>query len=393
MRSLGSESGRFELGLPGRVLFGAGVSLEAGRIVRPLGRTALLVTGANPSRCSNVRAALESEGLSIASFEVKGEPTLDTIRAGSEALRRSGADCVVAVGGGSVLDAGKAIAALAGALRGVEDYLEVVGKGLPLDGPGCACVAIPTTAGTGAEVTRNAVLGVPSHRVKVSLRGPLVLPRVALVDPLLTVGLPREWTVATGMDALTQLIEPMVSVRANPMVDSWCREGLSRVTRSFSSLCSGVEDVDLRADMSYASLLGGLSLANAGLGAVHGLAGPIGGYFSDAPHGAVCAALLPVVMRVNLRALRVREPGHARVAGFTDLACVLTGRADACAEDGVAWVEALCGELGVPGLRRMGVQEQSFEALARQASKANSMKSNPLVLTHEELLEILEGAY
>jgi len=296
---------------------------------------------------------------------------------------------VVAVGGGSVLDTGKAIAALAGALRGVEDYLEVVGKGLPLDGTGCACVAIPTTAGTGAEVTRNAVLGVPSHRVKVSLRGPQVLPRVALVDPLLTVGLSREWTVATGMDALTQLIEPMVSVRANPVVDSWCREGLARIVRSLSTLCSGVEDADLRADMSYASLLGGLALANAGLGAVHGLAGPIGGYYPDAPHGAVCAALLPAVMRANLRALRVREPGHARLAGFTEVACILTGRVDAKAEDGVEWILRLCDELGVRGLRELGVLEDGFEALARQAFKASSMKSNPVVLTHEELLEIL----
>lgn len=185
------------------------------------------------------------------------------------------------------------------------DYAEVIGHGRPLERRSLPLIAIPTTAGTGAEVTRNAVIGSPEHRVKVSLRSPLMLPEVAIVDPELTRDLPPALTASTGLDALTQLIEPLVSCRTNPLTDALCRSGIQRAARSLRRAVEHGEDLVAREDMSLASLFSGLALANAALGAVHGLTGPLGGMF-EASHGALCASLLPAVMEANVRALRHR---------------------------------------------------------------------------------------
>ena len=242
-------------------------------------------------------------------FAVPGEPTVGLVQAAVQTARAAGCDCVIAIGGGSTLDTGKAAGALLANPGDLLDYLEVVGKNQPLLRPGLPVIAIPTTAGTGAEVTKNAVLGVPEQKFKVSLRGAYLLPRVALVDPELTFSLPPAVTASTGLDALTQVIEPYVSKRANPLVDLWCREGIARAGRSLRRAYSEGSDPAAREDMAYTSLLGGLSLANAGLGAVHGFASPLGGEF-NAPHGAICAALLAPAMKVNVRALGERAPAH-----------------------------------------------------------------------------------
>ena len=214
------------------------------------------------------------------------------VRQGVELARREQCDLVIAFGGGSAIDAGKAIAALLANGGELTDYLEVIGKGQPLRHPSVPFIAVPTTAGTGSEVTRNAVLASAEHQVKVSMRSPLMLPRLAVVDPELTLELPPAVTASTGLDALTQLIEPYVSIRANPLTDGFCLEGLRRVSRSLRRAYHAGRDITAREDMSLASLLGGLALANAGLGVVHGFAAPVGGMF-HAPHGAICAALLP----------------------------------------------------------------------------------------------------
>ncbi len=242
---------------------------------------------------------------------------------------------MVACGGGSAIDAGKAIAALLGNGGDPLDYLEVVGRGQPLTKPSLPFVAIPTTAGTGSEVTRNAVLASPEHRVKASLRSPLMLPRAALVDPDLLRGLPPHVVAASGLDAFAQLVEPFLSVRANPLVDALCREGLARSARSLRRAFEGDSSEAVRVDLALASLFGGLALANAGLGAVHGFAAPVGGLF-DAPHGAACAALLPAVLRVNLEALSRRRPESPALARYREIAAIVTGRPDADAEDAVA---------------------------------------------------------
>jgi alcohol dehydrogenase class IV len=283
-----------------------------------------------------------------------------------------------------VLDAGKAIAALLTNPGDPLDYLEVIGRAQPLAVPAAPCIAIPSTAGTGSEATRNSVLASPEHRVKASLRSPWMLPRLAVVDPELTLGLPRAITASTGLDALTQLIEPYLSVKANPMTDALCVDGIRRAARALPRVWDDAGDREARREMSYASLLGGMALANAGLGAVHGFAAPIGGMF-PAPHGAICAAVLPHAMAVNLRAVTDRSR-------FEEVARLVTERPHASAEDGVAWIAALCRKLEVPPLCTYGVREEDVLALVEKASQASSMKGNPVALSSEELREIISLA-
>ncbi|HOG30549.1 MAG TPA: iron-containing alcohol dehydrogenase, partial [Vicinamibacterales bacterium] len=271
------------------------------------------------------------------------------------------------------------------------DYLEVVGRGQPITAPPLPLVAVPTTAGTGSEVTRNAVVTVPGRRVKASLRSPLMLPRAAVVDPRLTYGLPPALTASTGLDALTQLIEPFVSLRANPVADALCREGLARASRSLCRACEDGRDAAARTDMSLASLLGGMALASAGLGAVHGLAAPIGGMFR-APHGAVCAALLPHVMAANLRALGEGRGRPDALGRMAEIGRLVTRSPEATAEDAVAWIRGTVARLEIPGLSRYGMAADALPEVAAQGLQASSMKGNPVALSAAELVGILEAA-
>src|SRR5687768_15766055 len=244
-----------------------------------------------------------------------------------ELLAEAGCDAVLGFGGGSALDVAKAAAVLATSGTDPREHLEVIGAGRPLVTPGLPCVAVPTTAGTGSEVTRNSVLS--GGGVKASLRSPLMLPRVAVVDPDLLVGLPRPVIAASGMDALSQLIEPLLSARANPFGDALARDGIRRSARSLlRAVDEGMTDPGVREDLALASLFGGLCLANSGLGAVHGLAAAAGARLS-APHGAVCAAVLAASLAVNHRALRERAPDHPALARIAEVAAVLTGRPEA----------------------------------------------------------------
>ena len=379
---------RFEFATATRILFGPGTLRDVAPAARGMGQRALVVTGQNKSRAEGLLGSLTSTGLQRVTFVVAGEPTTHVVQSGAELARSESAELVIAIGGGSVIDAGKAIAALATNSGALLDYLEVIGRGRALENAPLPFIAIPTTAGTGAEVTRNAVLASPEHRVKVSLRSPLMLPKLAVVDPELTLGLPASLTASTGMDALTQLIEPFVSCRANPLTDGLCREGITRAARSLRRACSHPDDLAAREDMAAASLFSGLALANAGLGAVHGFAAPIGGMF-PAPHGAVCAALLPHAMEVNLRALRERQPNSAVLQRFTEIARLLTTDPDATADDGVSWLQQLCADLKIPALGTYGISPDDVAALSDKAAQASSMKGNPLVLTPDELREIL----
>lgn len=379
---------RFELATAGRIVFGPGAVADLPAIARTFGARAFVVTGRDGRRHASPIDALRAAGLTCATFQTPGEPTLDLARDGAAQARAHDSDVVIAIGGGSAIDAGKAIAALATNPGDVLDYLEVVGRGQPLTVTPLPLIAVPTTAGTGAEVTRNAVLGVPERRVKASLRSATMLPRVALVDPDLTLDLPPAITAATGLDALTQLIEPYVSSRANPVVDALCLDGMARAAAAIRRVCTDGRDRDAREAMSLASLLSGFALANAGLGAVHGFAAPIGGRV-DAPHGAICAALLPHVCAANLRTIESRAPDHPARRRYEIVARTLTGRADARAEDGVAWLRALVEELRIPPLRTYGLGEADVDALVEQASRASSMKANPIALTGEELRRVI----
>ena len=382
---------RFEFATAGRIVFGSGALQEIGGLCREFGRHALVVTGRETRRAEPLLKRLDQSGLRATLFAVSGEPTVALVEAGIAQARAAGADFVIGFGGGSAIDAGKAIAAMLANPGGVLDYLEVIGRGLILANASVPFVAIPTTAGTGAEVTRNAVLASPEHRGKASLRSPLMLPRLALVDPELALNLPHAITAATGLDALTQLIEPFVSVRANPMTDAVCREGLRCAARSLRAACAGGANLAAREDMARASLFSGMALANASLGAVHGLAAPIGGGF-DAPHGAVCAALLPHVMAANLAALRERAPLSPALDRYDELARVLTGRPTALAEEGLEWVQEVVADLKIPRLSAYGIRPENVEDLVSKAAVASSMKGNPVVLTPAELSDILLAA-
>ena len=377
----------FEFATAGRILFGEGVARQAASAAAQMGRRALLVTGASGGRASSLAAALEADGAAVIPLRVPGEPTVELVRQGTALAREERCDVVIAMGGGSAIDAGKALAIMLTNPGEPLDYLEVIGRGQPLRQVSAPFVAIPTTAGTGTEVTRNAVLASPERRVKASLRSPHMLPRLAAVDPALSLDLPRPLTASTGLDCLTQLIEPYVSARANPMTDLFCVDGMRRAASALPRAWDNGSDREARAGMAWASLLGGLSLANAGLGAVHGFAAPVGGRF-HAPHGAVCAAVLPHAMEINVEALRSRAPEKPTLERYSEIARLLTGRSGATADDGVRWVAALCRKLEIPGLRAYGVTEADIPSLIEDAARASSMKANPVVLTAEELREI-----
>lgn len=360
-------------------------------MAKEFGRRALVVTGRSGERAGRLEELLTGAGVAGEIFPVAGEPTTRAVSEGVARARAAGCEVVIGFGGGSAIDAAKAIAGLLTNGGELLDYLEVVGRGAPLTKPAAPLLAIPTTAGTGAEVTRNAVLASPEHRVKASLRSPYLLPRVALVDPELTLILPPDLTASTGMDALTQLIEPYVCPRANPVTDGVCVEGMRRAARSLRRAFECGDDAAAREDMALASLFGGMALANAGLGAVHGFAAPIGGMF-PAPHGAVCAALLPGVMEANVRALRERAPESAALRRYDEVARLLTGRAQATAADGVAWVRELCAALNIARLRTWGLTEGDVAGVVQKAMQASSMKANPIPLNAGELELVLRGA-
>jgi alcohol dehydrogenase class IV len=378
----------FEFATAGRILFGDGVARQVAPAAAQMGRRVLLVTGVSAGRASSLAADLEASALVVIPFHAPGEPTVELIRQGVEFARDERCDVVISMGGGSAIDAGKALAAMLANPGEPLDYLEVIGRGQPLVHPSVPFIAIPTTAGTGSEVTRNAVLASPERHVKASLRSSHMLPRLAVVDPELTLDLPPAITASTGLDALTQLIEPYVSSRANPMTDVFCLEGIRRAALALPRAWENGRDREARDGMAWASLLGGLALANAGLGAVHGFAAPIGGRF-PAPHGAVCAAVLPHAMEINVEALRRRAPESRALERYSEIARLVTGCPDAAADDGVSWVAKLCRRLEIPGLRAYGVTGAEIPGLVEDAARASSMKANPLALTGEELREIL----
>lgn len=380
----------FEFATATRIIFGAGTLREAATAAKMLGSRALVVVGKSARAIQRVEPLLAVLD-EYATFSIAGEPTLDVVRDGVARCRQENCDVVISFGGGSVIDAGKAIAMLLANGGDPLDYAEVIGAGKAITKVSVPFIAVPTTAGTGSEVTRNAVLGSPEHKVKVSLRSPLMLPRVAIVDPTLTHDLPPAVTASTGLDALTQLIEPFVSCRANPLVDALCRDGIRRAATALRRVYEDGSDAAAREEMALASLFGGLALANAGLGAVHGFAAPIGGMF-DAPHGAVCAALLPHVMEVNVRALQARDMGNEVLYRYHEVARLLTATPGTKTADGIGWVRETVKALQVSGLSAYGITTADVPGIVERAAKASSMKGNPIVLTREEMVEIVTKA-
>ena len=381
----------FEFATAQQIIFGAGKAAQIGDLASALGSRALVVMGSNGTRLRSHLESWQARGLLGATCSIHGEPTILDVKEGVETARAARCDLIIAIGGGSVIDSGKAIAALLTNPGDPLDYLEVVGRGQPLVAPAAPVIAVPTTAGTGAEVTRNAVLAVPDRQVKVSLRSASMLPRVALIDPELTYTMPATVTASTGLDALTQCIEPLVSNAANPLTDALAREGISRAARSLRRVYQAGNDAIAREDMAIASLCGGLALANAKLGAVHGFAGVLGGMF-PMPHGVICARLLPFVLAANVAAIQARMPDSPTLARFDEVARLVTGNSQAKALEGADWLMALCVDLNLPPLRDYGMTAADFASIVEKAKIASSMKGNPIVLTDEELRNILDQA-
>lgn len=379
----------FEFATAQRIIFGAGKLDELGKLIGGNSKRVLFVHGLASDAVVRVRGILSPFDISCAEFQTHGEPTIDVVQDGLKAARDC--DIVIGLGGGSILDTGKAIAALATNPGDVFDYLEVIGKGKPLIHAPLPYIAIPTTAGTGAEVTRNAVLQSTAHNVKVSLRSPLMLPQVALIDPELTYNLPPDVTASCGLDALTQLIEPFVSLKANPLTDAVCREGIGYAARSLRRAYENGADKEAREGMSVASLFGGLALANAALGAAHGFAGPLGGML-HAPHGVLCARFLPLVMEANIRAMKSRQPDHPALRRYVEIAQILTGDPQATADDGIKWANQLVENLEIPRPSKYGMKPEDFPEAVEKTQQASSFKGNPIALNAEELTEILEKA-
>jgi alcohol dehydrogenase class IV len=375
------SSVEFEFATASRVVFGSGRARELAVISRQLGSRAVVFTGAHPERHLELLAVL---ALPYSTFALGGEPTVATARSAAAFAREHGADLVVAVGGGSVIDLAKAVAMLVGNGGDPLDYLEVIGEGRSIAHPSLPCIALPTTAGTGSEVTSNAVLASPEHSVKASLRSASMLPAVAIVDPLLSLSCSPGITASSGLDALTQCLEPYVSLQASPVTDGLAHEGLRRAATGLRASYADGCDVAARSDMALCSLFGGLALANAKLGAVHGLAGVIGGTV-DVPHGVACAALLVATIEANVAALRARQPASPALARYEEAARLLTGQGDAVIEDGIAWIQQTVSLLGIDGLARYGIGPEQADDVVARAQRASSTRGNPIELSSDEL--------
>ncbi len=381
----------FDFTTSGRIVFGTGTIAKLPELASPLGKKALIVCGAHPQRIATIIESLHQKNLTTIPVSIDGEPSVGVIEAAVEQARSQKCELVIGIGGGSVLDAGKAISILLTNPGDPLDYLEIIGRGKPLTHPPLPYIAVPTTAGTGTEVTANAVIESPSHRLKVSLRSPLMLPKIALIDPELTISMPPRLTAYTGLDALTQVMEPYVSHQANPMTDLFCREGLKRASQALVTAFNDGSNLEARESMSLVSLYGGLALANAKLGAVHGFAGPFGGMYK-APHGAVCAALLPHVMEANIRALQLRARHYPSLSRYREVACLLTGNRQADIMEGPAAIKKMTAAFSIPGLHSYGLQPDDMELLINNAEQASSMQGNPIKLSRHELAVILNAA-
>ncbi len=378
----------FDFATAGRIVFGPGRFKELPAMVSGFGAKVMIVAGGHAANLPG----LDLLGAERVLVRTSGEPSIPQVEEAVATARRFAPDVIVAVGGGSAIDTAKSVGILARNKGDILDHIEVVGRGLPLEPVTIPVIACPTTSGAGAEVTANSPIISPEHGVKASLRSPAMLPAVALIDPELTVSGPRAVTASSGFDALTQCIEPFVSVKANVLTDQIAAEGMRRAASGLRRAWQDGSDIAARTDMSLCSLFGGLSLANAKLGAVHGLAAPVGGMTGGA-HGEICAAMLAGATKVNVQSMIRRDFDNPALARYDRVAQILTGRHDAKAADGVEWLARIVEDLQVPGLSALGLKRSQIDEAAEAAMRASSMKGNPIVLNHDEVVEIIELSF
>jgi Alcohol dehydrogenase, class IV len=368
------------------IIFGAGTVSRLPELVKSFGKKTFLVIDAHISLESPFISQIEGE---IAVFHPDGEPTVQSVADATELARQNGSEVIVGIGGGSAIDTAKAVGILLPSGGKPLDYLEVVGDGKPLPPNSLPVIAVPTTAGTGAEVTANTPLFSAEHGVKASLRSPAMLPDIALIDPKLTVSCPSTVTASSGLDALTQCLEPFTSCKANELTNILAAEGLKRAGQSLRTAFTDGQNIDARVDMSFCSLLGGMALANAKLGSVHALAAPLGGMLG-APHGMVCAAVLVACTRMNIRALGKRDPNSPALSAYRQAMQLLTGNPKATIEEGIAWLVETVEMLNVSSLGEMGMKQSQIDLAASQALVASSMAGNPIKLELSEVVNIIQ---
>ncbi|MFP7674643.1 iron-containing alcohol dehydrogenase [Marivita sp. S0852] len=369
------------------IRFGRGIARGAAQAAARISGSALLVHGKSAERARWLLEDLSEAGCRITTIACAREPEIDDVDAALSLARDARPGVVIALGGGATMDLAKAVAALVPAQGATRAYLESVGEGRALEADPLPLIALPTTAGTGSEVTKNAVIGVPDARKKVSLRDPRMVPDIAFVDPSLTDQTPAQVTFSSGLDAITQVIEPYLSVNASPLTDALCRDAIPRGLTAIVRLAQG-EDPGARDDMALTSLVGGITLANAGLGAVHGLAGVIGSH-TAAPHGAVCAALLPHVLAYNARAVSHGGPAAEKIAqvyGWIGAAL------DVTPDDAPAALGPFFARLGLRDLVALGVSPDDIEPIAMAARAASSSKFNPVPPDEADFNAILTDA-
>ena len=381
-----------------RINYGSGSIDKVPALAAAYGHTALLVTG-KQSFCATPRwqpftQSLTAMGMRWLHFTVSGEPSPTLVDQAVSRFQGEAVDVVIAIGGGSVLDAAKAIAGLLPHGNSVMDHLEGVGSNIPYRGSSTPFIAVPTTAGTGSEATKNAVLSVQGHDgFKKSFRDESLIPEYAVIDPDLLASCPPELVAADGMDAFTQLLESYVSLKANPFTDALAWSGMSAVKEGFFAAWQGIEPSAShgRGAMAYAALLSGITLAQVGLGSVHGLASPLGAYF-PIPHGVVCGTLVSAATNVNIKAMQEREPGNPALIKYADVARFLTGQTAMDEATALSSLSTLLAEwserLQLPRLNRYGIAVADFPLIVAN-SRGSSMLTNPIVLTDDEINAIL----
>lgn len=380
-----------------RILFGPGTVQQLPELAARYGKQALLVTGRNAIRDSliwtELISGLETLGMTWLDVKVETEPSPHLVDETVARFKDCTIDVVIGIGGGSALDAAKAIAGLLRSGNSVMDHLEGVGPELPYSGPTTPFIAVPTTAGTGSEATKNAVLSLHGAQgFKKSFRDERLIAEYAVVDPDLLVSCPPAVIAANGMDAFTQLLESFVSTKANSFTDTLALDGL-RITRDSLLIWyqQGAAAADARSGMAYAALLSGITLAQVGLGSVHGLAAPLGAFF-PIPHGVACGTLVAAATRINIQALLKRDPNSIALRKYAQVGKLLSrdDTLDDLAAHAVLldvlneWTEAM----HLPHLNNYGIQANDLPRIVAN-SRGSSMKTNPVVLTDEEIETVL----
>jgi alcohol dehydrogenase class IV len=382
---------QFEFSTASKIVFGSGLFNSLGEIIARFGKKTLIICGAPQYLLVKLKELLDAKSIVYTVYLAAGEPTINSIQDTLTSIGQTTYDCIIGIGGGSAIDTAKTISALLTNPGDLTDYLEVIGLKKPIKFPTLPLIAIPTTAGTGSEVTKNAVIGIPTQRVKVSLRSDYLLPKISLIDPELTISLPKNLTATTGLDALTQLIEAYTCLNPSPMIDPICIEGITRISKSFIKAYDDGDDLLAREDMSLASLFSGIALANVKLGVVHGLAGAIGGV-TNAPHGAICASLLSNAMSVNIRAIQNRMPNHPVLERYIKIGKILTNNPSATFEKAILWVKNFCQHVKMQPLYSLGLTKTDFDNLIERAQQSSSLKGNPIILFNDEIRTILQDS-